>query len=156
MREAGIGALMMVQGLVQETRCAQCGALAAAFTFSGDTDMVTNGLGAAACGNRKLALGALTPDELQAGELGLEDFAERAARQFGDDFRSVRVKRYQKGSSLSGTSFAEFRRSYQHAQPIYLCRVCGGDAQVVAARRPAEFESVGGTIHLLGEVGLAQ
>ncbi|WP_141653092.1 hypothetical protein [Phenylobacterium immobile] len=118
----------------------------------GDTDMTTFGLVAAASGDRQLALGALTSEELQLGERGLDGFCSRASASFGVKFRPVRVKRYEGGLAPAGASFAEFQRVFKPGDAVFACQSCGGDAVVQNREAADEFQEAGGIVNLLGDV----
>ena len=146
-----------VEGSVLTLACSGCRAAFPTFQFSGDTDMVTAGLGSATfLDGLAVAIGEMTPAEWSDRESGLVRFAKRISQAEGSAFEAVRLLRAETTPSPSASvSLAQFRRTYQAPRLIFECPRCSREATVSSSSSAAEFVSSGGRLVLLGEVAVA-
>ena len=134
---------MIARGTVLLLTCGQCDAHPAHFQFSGDTDMITDGL--SACGDRSGTMLTLFGSDSPAPD------------PLGDCRTAIAGKAIDEILPESGESFASFRHRYRPATLEYLCPWCeGGKMTVSHDLAPEEFIRQGGQIHCLGDITLDQ
>lgn len=118
-------------GYITKVRCRTCGEGFPVFTFSADTDMVTNGL-----------VSLTRTDNKNIGiALALQGESWRLVQaRVGAPYR-VSQAAFTHQNGKPGVSFQEFRKSYQLPVASYTCIFCAGVAEAVGTESVAEFES---------------
>jgi len=123
-----------VEGTVLKLRCSKCGSTFPHFRFSGDTDMVTAGLGSATSSARsELILAKMEAAEWNEFDVdGARRFEQRLSQQLGrSDIRVLRLLRVDKQSELlRGLSFADFRKTYIPPKLYFSCACCPDGEQL--------------------------
>ena len=134
---------MIVRGSVLLLACPDCGAQNPHFQYSGDTDMVTEGLSSAGDSEAsRLALFRTVP-----GGSGLDA-----------DLRSARLAgTIQHGPSAAGLDFQTFRKLYLRPGLKFHCPWCDAAEMTVSREMtPAEFVDAGGRIDCIGAIELPE
>lgn len=134
---------MIVDGTVLLLVCSACGVRHPLFQYSGDTDMVTDGLSSA--GDREGSRLVLFAASL--GSLGMD----------GDLRPAPLAGAIAHGSSAEGLDFQTFRKLYRPPELKFHCPWC--DAAEMAVSRemtPAEFVDAGGRIDCIGAIALRE
>lgn len=122
---------MLVQGWIDMLHCDKCGAVQAQWTFSGDTDMATQGLVSAGNrGGKALVIGS-GPDPIREDEIRTAQFKRTTSSAPGG----------------AGMSLTNFLQEYGPADPIYACPWCESGEMVVSGKvNSRTFVAEGGTI----------
>lgn len=143
-----------VEGVVSVLQCEAEGHLTPHLIFSGDTDMVTTGLG---------SLSSVVANEIVLAELDASELTDRPADAFErrinellgrDDLRSVQLLRVERQDIPPELSFQEFQRAYSPPRLIFACPRCNADSTVVRTESTQLYERSGGTIRLIGHLTL--
>lgn len=143
---------LRVEGAVQLLNCNRCDATYAHFTFVGDTDALTLGLQSPSCaGRQEVVLVEADPGEWDDPALLERRMATQLRRS---DLRVLRILRVENGATApSGTTFAEFRKSYRRLTVVYSCASCrDGECRAAEKLSVEDFQSAGGHISLLGRL----
>ena len=134
-------------------RCRKCRGLTPYLTFSGDTDMVTDGLAQLSSNvANEVVVAALKPSEFSDWS-GLE-LQDRINRQLGrDDLRYVRLIRAEAAPIKPGTSLKKFRNEWAPPVVVFSCPKCeGGEATEWRKDTPSAFKNGAGKLTVLAEI----
>lgn len=151
--------LNRIEGSILRLRCMRCDRTFPHFRFSGDTDMVTAGLGSAtSCAENEVVLAEMEPSEWNGFEAGgAQAFEQRLSQELGrTDLRVILLLRVKARSpSARGLSFQEFRKQYQPPLLQYSCACCADGASTeVSELTVEEFRNSGGKVTLTGHLTL--
>jgi len=136
-----------VECSVSILRCSECGEHWPNMTFSGDTDMVTAGLGSLSSrALNELVIAELSPHEFT--DTTGQALGERISNQLGrTDLRSIRLLRSEQAPIAAGTSFQQFREKYEPPRLVFVCPDCeGGEATEIASVSLDAFKAQGGKL----------
>jgi len=147
------------EGDILRLRCRKCEQTSVAFEFSGDSDMVTDGLcSASGCNDTEVVVFETTSTEWNA--LGNGDESLATQRLMDETKRSDlsiselhHVER--KHSSERVLGVLDFVKAYEPPVLVYRCPCCrAGDAVATDRKTATEFVAAGGTITSLGRLKL--
>ena len=149
--------LRRVSGTVLRLRCSSCQKTFPHFSFFGDTDMATQGLGSVTSFERnEIVLAEFSPDEWNNFEVdGTERFERRLRKLLDrDDLRVVRLRAVEETAEAArGASFQEFLKQYRPSSLVFSCACCeGGQSRPIGETTVEEFEQAGGKISVVGRL----
>lgn len=135
-------------------RCDGEGHIIPHLTLSGDTDMVTAGVGSlSSVAANGIVMAEMTSDELRVGALG--QFQSRInALLHRSDLRSVALRRVEEGATTAGLSFREFQKAYVSRRLVFACPVCEADAFAIRTGSITSFQREGGLLTVVADLEL--
>ncbi|ATQ41539.1 hypothetical protein [Caulobacter mirabilis] len=146
-----------IEGEVVRLQCRSCASIFHAFTFSGDTDMVTGDLAfATRVDSAELALAeAPSADRLDEDDGAREALEARIADALGrPGFRAPRLLRFEEPPPPPDP--AQWQH-YRAAKVVYQCIACPtGEAVEITRLSVRAFVRSSGRINLLGDLVLDQ
>ena len=132
-----------IEGEVLRLRCRTCSAAFPSFEFCGDTDMVTDGLG---------AVTSCTGDEIVVAEMLALEWRDQSGHLFAQsirderqgEFRFVRCIAHEGGyTPPAGVGYKEFQRTYRAPQPLFACIFLRRRGSGNWSREPRRFSKEG-------------
>lgn len=141
-----------IEGTVSILRCEGDGHLSPYLTFSGDTDMVTDGFA---------SLSSIIRDEIVVAEMAPQEFDDEKGKAFQGrinsildrtDLRFVRLRRVENVTSPAGSSFQNFRQSYAPPRLVFVCPRCDFDAVAERSATPSDYKRAGGTLTVVADL----
>jgi hypothetical protein len=147
--------LRRVSGTVLKLHCSSCRKTFPHFSFSGDTDMVTLGLGSVtSCERNEVVLAEFSAGEWNDLEVDGAARFERRLRKLldRDDLRVVRLLAVEETATVArGVSSQKFLKQYRPPNLVFSCANCeGGQSRPISEATVDEFEQGGGRISVVG------
>ncbi|HAK59548.1 MAG TPA: hypothetical protein DCO77_04085 [Nitrospiraceae bacterium] len=147
-----------IEGYIVWIECQHCNEKFPAFTFSGDIDQVTEGLGALSCmTDPEIIISELTASEWNSmpPEVGIKKFVQRVSNLLDRDDLILPVIASYEHSETDDANFQEFLKKYKPSMPVYKCIKCGRESgRVIRTISPSDFKAEGGAIQLVGKLSL--
>ncbi len=141
-----------IEGTVSILRCEGEGHLTPNLTFTGDTDMVTEGLA---------SLSSVIRDEIVVAEMAPQEFDDEGGNAFQGrinslldrtDLRFVRLRRVETATPPAGSSFQDFRQTYAPPRLVFACPRCDLDALAERSVTPSDYKRAGGTLTVVADL----
>jgi hypothetical protein len=148
-----------IEGYINKLDCRSCKALSYGFTFSGDTDMATQGLA---------SLTSVITNELILFEMTGSEWNNYSDQTSAEHRISILLKRDDLRAALflrtedtspngKGINFQEFRKNYKPPAVIYKCPICEtGEAVSIEKQTIADYKNNGGTIICLNNLKIRE
>jgi hypothetical protein len=120
-------------GYVTQVKCEDCSRSFPVFTFSADTDMVTNGC---------IALTGREHQDIVLTMMRPSESPEDVNRRIGLGYKVVEVE-YKPAKNKTTSGFQDFLKSYQPPRVMYKCIYCEGTGAAIKEESKAEFMTHG-------------